>query len=319
MPLTLFFGDNALEMTEATARERATFEPADVLTFDGSVAPVPAIVEACLTAGLFSPRRLVIVRNLHTSKALAKEEAGDSVLRLLTSLAPTTTLLLVSEVSDGKTNLEQAVRDANGTVRSFETPRKQQLSPWIETRTRRYHVSIDRDAAELLAESIGGNPVMLDSELQKLATYAGEGGSITREMVDALVGVVTLETIFALIDAIASGNRRVAFTLLHAQLDRGSGSSTDVALYVIRMMARQLRILLRIRLGQDAGETPAKVVSRLKIPSYLSDRYIRQARRLSQARLRSGFEQLAALDFALKSGKTTAETGLDLLVDALCS
>ncbi len=171
----------------------------------------------------------------------------------------------------------------------------------------------------MLAELIGPNPVMLGTELEKLATYVGEGEQITVAVVDLLVGAVTQESVFALVDAIAAGNKAEAYRLLRAQVAQGSSTPIEVALYLIRMLARQMRILLGIRLRQEAGTGQSAIISDLKLPRYYADRYFRQARRLSRDRLRATFEQLAAFEYALKSGKADPLAGLDLLVASLCA
>jgi DNA polymerase-3 subunit delta len=198
-------------------------------------------------------------------------------------------------------------------------PRKSDLPRWVIARAGHHRVGIDRDAADLLVELLGADTVLLDTEIEKLATYAGPDGQVTVSMVDALVGAVTQDSIFALVDAVAAGNGREALELLHAQLNAASTDRVDFALYLIRMLARQIRILLRIRLRQEAGRAPRQIASELRLPPYYTDRYFRQARRLSNARLKAAFEQLAALEFALKRGKADAATGLDLLVTELCA
>jgi DNA polymerase III delta subunit len=118
---------------------------------------------------------------------------------------------------------------------------------------------------------------------------------------------------------VASGDRGTALRLLNDQQQRSTSSSTDFALYLVRMLARQIRILLRIHLGQEAGRTTAQIIADLKLPRYYAGRYVQQARRLPQSRLRETFDQLASFETALKSGQTDAATGLDVLVLELCS
>jgi DNA polymerase-3 subunit delta len=320
MALLLFHGDNVLEMGEAARAVRERFNPADVLTFEGATVPVADLSQACLTAGLFDPERLVMVHDLHERlKSVRKAASEDEeLMNSLTSVAPTTTLLLLSSEPLDDHPLARVVRDAKGEVRAFRNPSKRELSRWIVGRAGARGVKIDRGAAELLADFVGVNPVMLDSELGKLATYAAEE-NITPQMVDELVGQVTQESIFALVDAIAAGDRRLAFRLLHAQLEHASSSPTDFALYLIRMLARQMRILLRLRLGLNAGRSQSQLISELRLPTYYADRYFRQARRVSQDRLVESFEQLAALEQSLKTGRADAEAGLDMLVAEMCA
>lgn len=316
MPVTLHYGDNVLPIEEAVRAVRETYPSTDALTLDGASVPLSDLSEACLTAGLFDPDRLVVVRGLH-DRFKAKSADVEEIKRLLGSIPSTTTLILASPGMKEDNALVTAVREVGGQVRAHMVPKRSDLPRWIVDRAGERGTRIDRDAADLLAEMVGADPVALNTELEKLATYAGEGEVITPRMVEELVGAMSQDSIFTLVDAIASGDRANALRLLHDQLAQASSTPTDVALYLIRMLARQTRILLRIHLGQEAGRSKTQIASDVKIPRYYADRYFRQARRLSRERLQRTFEQLAALEFALKSGRADPATGLDLLVTDL--
>lgn len=321
MPLTLIHGDNQIEIDDAVRSLRGRFNDADILTFDGATAPLGALSEACLTAGLFDPERLVIVHDLHERFKAGRKESGeaDEIRAILSSVVPTTTLVLLSPGMPAESPLGRLVREAGGEVRALSVPRKNDLPRWLIARGKQHEVTVERDAATLLAELVGADTVALDTELEKLATYAGPGAQITVPVVDLLVGAVPQDSIFALVDAVAAGDQREAFRLLHAQLESASSGSIDFALYLIRMLARQVRILLRIRLGMKAGKARRDLAAELRLPPYYTERYFRQAGRLSTERLRAAFEALAALEYALKQGKADAATGLDLLVAELCA
>jgi DNA polymerase-3 subunit delta len=321
MALTLIQGDNQVEIDDALRKIRAPFNNADILTYDGALVPLGILSEACLTAGLFEPERLVVVHNLQERIKGTKKEAGEAeaIRKILRSVAPTTTLVLLSPGIPADNELVSYVREEGGDVRSLTVPRKNDLPRWVITRGKQHGVTVDRDAAVLLTELVGADTVSLDTELEKLATYVGNEWRVTVPVVDALVGAVTQDSIFALVDAIATGDHKEAFRLLHAQLDTSSTNAIEFALYLIRMLARQMRILLRIRLGQDSGGSQREIASELRLPPYYTERYFRQARRLSNERLKAAFEALAALEYALKQGKADAGTGLDLLVIDLCA
>lgn len=321
MPVLLFHGDNVLEIDEAVREVRGRFQPADVLSLDGATVPLTTLSEACLTAGLFDPERLVIVHNLHNRTKGVRKETGETaeLAALLQSVPSTTTLLVIGKEMPADHRLVSDVRRADGDVRAFSTPRKGDLPRWVIGRGRSLGATVEPAAAELLADLVGANALLLATELEKLITYAGDERRITLPMVETLVGAVTQDSIFTLVDSIAAGDQARALRQLHAQLDRASSNPIDFALYLIRMLARQMRILLRIRLQRAAGRSVVQITSDLKLPRYYADRYFRQAGRLSREQLQGSFERLAALEFALKSGKVEPTAGLDLLVADLCS
>lgn len=319
MPVLLYHGDNPLEIEDAARAMRRRFNDVDTILYDGTVA-LPDLTQTCATAGLFAPERLVIVTGLEERlKGTRKPDEAEAVRRVLDAVAPTTTLLLLSPSSDGKCTMADLVRKAGGSVRVFMTPKRGELPRWIASRGTAHRVTVRRDAADLLAELVGATPMQLDAELEKLATYVGDGGTVTTAAVEALVGSVPQESIFALVDAVAVGDTARALRLIRERLDGSSSSEIELALSLIRLLARQMRMLLRIRLGTEAGRSRGELIAELKLNRYFADRYFRQAGRLPVARLRQAFELLASFEHRLKTGRVEAGSGLDTLVARLCA
>jgi DNA polymerase-3 subunit delta len=322
MPLLLYHGDNELEIGAAAQAVRRRFNQVDTSLYDGRSVSLVELGQATRTVGLFDPERLIVVRNLEEQLKTTRKDnpAIEEVRGLLESIAPTTTILLLSGDLDERNPLLAMAQELGGEVRAFRLPKRgEQLSRWIVSRGVAHGVSVRREAGELLAEMLGADSMLLDSELEKLATYAGEETTVTAEAVETLVGEVPHGTIFALVDAVASGDIATGLRLTHMQIEASSSTPVDFALYLIRMLARQFRILLRIRLGLQSGTSKAQLISQLKLNRYYADRYFKQADRVSVERLASFFEQLAALEHAVKSSGIEVEVGLDLLLAELCA
>jgi DNA polymerase-3 subunit delta len=320
MSVMLLHGDNTLEIEAAATKIRTRFDEVAISLYEGASVGLVELSMACATVGLFDPERLVIVRDLQDRlKGTKKESEHEEIRRMLASVAPTTTLLLLSPEMDEKGQLVDMVREVRGEVRAFVTPKRADLPRWIAAKAADHGPSIRPDAAELLAEMLGSSPIMIDTELEKLAVYVDGDGPITVEVVERLVGSVTQESIFVLVDAVAGGDRATALRLLHAQIESSPSNPIEVALYLIRMLARQIRFLLRIRIGHEAGQSRTQIVAQLKLNRFFADRYFRQAARLSRERLIAAFERLAALEHGLKTGRADPRTGLDILVAELCA
>src|SRR5579875_1521457 len=244
MPIQLLFGDDDVAIDDAIDSLRARFDSADVVSFDGASLTTGALAEACLTAGLFATERLVLVRGLHDRVRKGSDEAAE-LERIVGDVPPATTLVLVERGMAADHVVAGWVRNAGGQLHPLSLPRRNEMGRWIQRRARAMGASIEPDAAELLSELVGADALALNSELHKLATYAGEE-RITNRTVETLVGAIARDSIFTLVDAIAGGDVRQALRLLHDSL---AGAATDpmgFALYLIRMLARQMRILLRI-------------------------------------------------------------------------
>jgi len=98
------------------------------------------------------------------------------------------------------------------------------LIDWVSDRCHERGVKIDRRAAEVLAGRIGANSGQLHGEIQKLATSAGEGATVTEQLVRDLVPVTRAGGIFDLSDAINRRNLPLCLDTLSQLLRQGENA-----------------------------------------------------------------------------------------------
>jgi DNA polymerase III subunit delta len=115
------------------------------------------------------------------------------------------------------------------------------LIDWVNDRCREKGVKIDRRAAEVLAGRIGANSGQLQGEIQKLATSAGEGATVTEQLVRDLVPVTRAGGIFDLSDAINRRNLPLCLDTL-SQLLRQGESAVGILLAAIVPTVRNLLV-----------------------------------------------------------------------------
>jgi DNA polymerase-3 subunit delta len=115
------------------------------------------------------------------------------------------------------------------------------LIDWVTGRCRERGVKIDRRAAEVLAGRIGANSGQLQGEIQKLATSAGEGASVTEQLVRDLVPVTRAGGIFDLSDAINRRNLPLCLDTL-SQLMRQGENAVGILLAAIVPTVRNLLV-----------------------------------------------------------------------------
>src|SRR5207249_8993004 len=119
--------------------------------------------------GLFvSEGRLVIVDEPERWKAAdVKEVAG-----YLAAPAPATVLALVAEEIKADSALAKAVAKA-GQVLAYDVT-KRKLPDWVAEQFARAGAKADPDACRALIEIVGDDVDELTSEIEKLATWAGD-------------------------------------------------------------------------------------------------------------------------------------------------
>jgi DNA polymerase-3 subunit delta len=170
-------------------------------------------------------------------------------------------------------------------------------------------VSINEEAAALLANYIGNQLRLLANELDKIATYVGDGGTITVDDVRLLSAQVQEARIFDLTDALAQRNQKQALTILHDLLADG-----EPPIRLISTIITQVRALLLVKELSQKGMRAAQIATTIGIAPFVAEKAARQVGKFTPAQLEHAYRQLLATDATLKRSRMTPEMALDLLV-----
>jgi DNA polymerase-3 subunit delta len=217
-------------------------------------------------------------------------------------------ILLLDEVLDANNALLKAASQ-HGQVMQSTLPKGAAIETWVKKRAQSVGVSISPDAAALLANLIGNQLRLLANELDKLATYAGDGATITADDVRKLSAHVQEARIFDLTDALAQRNRTQALNILHDLLADG-----EPPLKLISTITSQVRSLLLVKELSQQGMRSAQIALAIGVAPFVADKALRQVGKFTPAQLEGAYRQLLATDAALKRSRMTPEVALDLLV-----
>jgi DNA polymerase-3 subunit delta len=125
----------------------------------------------------------------------------DAVAASVASLPPDLTLVLIAR-DDAPEKLKAAVEAAKGEIHQFVAPSGRAMPRSLVAEAGRLGFSLDPLAAGALVERMGANPVRLGNELQRLSLWAGEGGEVTLEDLDAMVADTSEAIVWSLADAL---------------------------------------------------------------------------------------------------------------------
>lgn len=217
----------------------------------------------------------------------------------------------------GRSPLLTALKEIEGvTVSEFEPLSLYQrgggaspVAVWLRQRADRLSVAIEDAALEALVDLVGANLRMLASELEKLATYAGDR-AITATDVEALTPEAREQSIFEVVDAVVEGRAPAALRTLDRMLTTGA----DSPLRIQAMIARQVRHLVRATELLASGSSQDEIASACGIRGFPATKLMRQARASSRAQAEAALRAIEASDTAIKTGKLTERLALELLI-----
>ena len=308
--------DAKVEAALARLRERAlreggagaleSFGPTDgggAPNADGLLAAIPAL-------SLMSSRRYLLADRV---ERWSVKQAG-AVADALAALPPETTVVLAAREEPPKVRapkkLAEAVRDAGGEVLSYDAPKGRRLPAWIAEEASRRGFEIDADAARLLTDRMGTGTVRIAMELDRLALWAGEGGTVGAADLEAMVADTSEEMVWSLSDAVVE--RRTGDATRLAERLAAQGESLPGIVYGV---AGRLRRAHRAASEIEAGRAPKDVQGELGMSPYAAKMLVRSVRDTSPGEIRAATCALADLEWWSRGGADYGDsTALTLAV-----
>jgi DNA polymerase-3 subunit delta len=285
-----------------------------VSRFSLSDVKLERVLQEAETLPMLSSCQMVFVEDLEALEELGDEARDAAVKHLAEYLkrpAPFTVLVLEAEKLDQRTKLskmltEEALVVSMELVGAGDEDKRRAAAieaakPIAQEMARSAGVRLDEDAADELATQLNGELAWIRTEIEKLATYAGERRRITLADVDALVVSEQHYSVWQLADMLAARDRKSALVFLDRLMREG-----EDPVGLLGALAWMYRKLI------EAQEAPAGIngwqaASRLRMRPEAAELALRTARRIPREQLLQGLDVLYEADSRLKSGVKDAE------------
>ncbi len=265
------------------------------LSGDGLADDPARLADEAAAMALTGGRRLVRVRDatdrvVKAVEAMASVPTGDSMVVIQAGeLTPRSALRKVFEAAKDMAALPCYADDGRGL---------EQLAHEVFAAA---NVTASPEAIQYLAANLGADRGLSRSELEKLALYAGDGGTITAEDALAVVGDSAALTLDDVVYAATDGEA--------AALDRAYAKSMQEGISpvaILRAISGHLLRLQAVSARVSAGDAPDQAVKSLRPPVFF--KRTRQFAR--QARIWQGRRVARALDLTMTAERGCKTTGM---------
>jgi DNA polymerase III subunit delta len=271
--------------------------------FSAADSEFPNALAQARTVPMLARRQLVIVTELESVEQMPERER-DAEIQNLTDYfkdpAPFTVLILEANQLDQRMKFARMLSE-QALVLAAELPedpreRSRLAATLASQMARDRNSAIEDDAADALADLCNGDLGAIQSEIDKLATYAGAGKAIRRADVEALVIAEKKYTVWELADVLATRQRERAFRFLANVWQQG-----ETAPALIGAMAWMCRKLIEAQ--QLSPQISAyQAADRLKMRPASAEAAIRHARKIPRRQLVEGLRALYDADSSVKGG-----------------
>jgi DNA polymerase-3 subunit delta len=285
----------------------------------------PAIDRARLeagTVGMFGSHLAVLRQPMRA--AGRSNAAAERLLALVSDLPDGSALALVEERPSRDITkppallkrLAEAVKARGGRIEEHPAPRRGELRGWIVSHAGRTGAKIEVRAAHILAERIGGAiwetdiergemTRIADSELRKLATYAGDR-PISVGDVEALTADTRPASVFAVTNAIDRREPGAAAEALRRALEDG-----QPGLRILASLAGRVSDLIVARDLASRKTPPSEIAKRVgRGNARVAERLVDAAKRYRGEELEAMLIGLFEADLAIKTNVMDEEPAL---------
>lgn len=310
-------GKDEYRLSERVSEFRLTVTPpemSDINTtmLDGNIVTIEELLTSLSTVPFMADRRLVIVEGLLNRLGGSKKDLGEwlNFPDLLKDLPPTANLLLIEREPIPSNKLLSTILRL-GQVEKFSPLRHRDLLDWINTRCSKLGLDIERTAVALIADSVGSELRLIDSELNKIKTYS-RGRLITREDITLMVPYVRQQNVFRVVDSVIEGRTRDALNASSMLIGLGESPSG-----IVRMIERQLRFLILAKHLLSRKIPTGDIGKHINLSGYPLQKTLEMERKISQARIMSMHDNLLKSNIRVREGKLTEQESFDLLISEL--
>lgn len=275
--------------------------------FEAQGTSMDKILDAIDTLPFLGEQRVVVIKNLglFTTKFAAK---ADQLVQVLDKMPKTTVLFIVENEVDKRTKLYKKIT-ALGKPYEFKRLSEEELIQYIADQLGKRGKKLEKSVAKHFIHSVGFDLGMIHNEMDKLIAYNEDEEVISAETIDLICTKSVENRIFDLVDCMGTNKRQLALQLYHDLI-----VLKEPPTRILFMITRQFRLILQTKLMLEQGMDKQSMASKLKLPPFVMEKNIKQAKQFSAQQLKQALKECLEAEVDMKTGRMDINLGLELLI-----
>lgn len=323
-PLYFFWGEetylsayytDALAAVAVGDNEMGSF---NLVRIDGQEESYDRIEDAALSLPLMAEQKCVIVRDFDATAG------GTKIQQRLAALLeePSESCVLIFRMAQLQPDMKKSAkwrqfRDAvskHGICVEFGRKTTGEAAKLLCAGAARRKVSLTPDLGRAMVEQCGNDLFTLLHELDKLCAIVGEGGVITKELIEQAATKHLEASIYDLSKAILRTHYTDSYTILSRLL-----GNREKPVEILARLSGAYCDLYRAKIGNITGTSVQSLIDNFgyKSKEFVIRNAVRDCGRLSLEVLRQSLDLLAETDTKLKSSRCNERVALEQLIAQL--
>ncbi|MBQ9443562.1 MAG: DNA polymerase III subunit delta [Lachnospiraceae bacterium] len=307
-PVYLIYGDEPyLRENYRNQLIKALVAPGDNLNFayfSGDSTDPEEVISLAVTLPFMAEKRVIHVKDSGFFK-----KSTEEIAEYIDDPSGTTVIIFDEEDVD-KRGKSYIAAHKNGYDAPAERFKDDLLRRWIRADFKRQGKGVDADAVEALIDRVGDEMTPLDMEIKKLASYAFDRETVTKDDVILMVPRSPSFNIFAMMDAIADNRLDEAIGIYYEM----AGDKKQSAYSVLGRIESHFRSMLMVWDLNKKGLDINGIHDTTDIKDWLVKKYIRQGQKYSRSRMISVIDSCVKADREIKQGRIEDRLAVELII-----
>jgi DNA polymerase III subunit delta len=289
-------------------------EEENVSTYDLTETSIQEVVADVETYPFFGERKLIIGTNATFLKAkpdkLTFEHKLEVLEQYLEMPVDYSVLVLIApfEKIDERKKISKILKK-KGLVAECNPVKEYELKNWILNLAKQLNIQIVEDAYEVFENELSTDLNIMERELEKIALYVGDGGTVTKQIADEMVSHTISSSGIRLVDAVIEGNLAKAIAI-YKDLEK----MKEEPIALIGLLAFQFRTILRVKLLKQKGYSSGQMQKQLGAHPYVIKIALNREAKFSVQQLKMFIDHLAETDAIMKQGRMDKELAFEMLL-----
>ena len=301
----LLYGTKIFQIEEEIKNLCKNIDEMNISKYDLNNDIFSLIIEDAQTVSLFGDKKVVIADNANMFTGITSKDS-ELMEKYLNNINENTILILTvhNDKLDSRKKITKLINKV-GTVKAFND----ELDTNSLVRRLFKDYNIDYKTIQLFLNRVGTNPLIIQSEINKIKIYKGNDKNITDEDIIKLTTKLIEIDIFKLIDYIVKKDREKALELYYEML-----KMNEEPIKIVVILANQFRIMYQSKELLKKGYSEKDIASILKIHPYRVILAIQNSRNYTSEMLLKQLNNLADIDIGIKTGTLNKNLALELFI-----
>lgn len=272
--------------------------------FQGKNIVAKEIIDLAETMPFFADYRTILIEDTNLFKS-SNEELCNYFKK---GPCETTRFIFSESEVDKRSSFYKIIKEYGNAV-EFKTQDDEALKKWVAKLLADNNLRITGSTADYLLVKTGNDMGNINSEIEKLSSYAFGKTEVTKEDIDAIVTPIAVNRIFDMMDAIADRQQTSALNMYYDLI-----ALKEEPIGILAMIERHFNKLIQIKDLRQRGYGNIDIANKVSINKYYIGKYIKQASCFEMETLIDALDTCVSMDDSIKKGLLDKKMAVEMII-----